>query len=85
VGRIVLPSNRIASLRTASGLSRPDVAARLGLKSERTVYRWETGQSGIPDSSKFALADLFGVSVPWLMGWENENGDGDGGREVKAA
>jgi transcriptional regulator with XRE-family HTH domain len=81
----MLPTNRIASLRAASGLTRTQVAARLGLKSERTVYRWETGGSGIPDSSKFALAEMFGVSVPWLMGWEDEgNGDG-GGREVKAA
>jgi DNA-binding transcriptional regulator YiaG len=81
---IVLPPNRIASLRAASGLSRPDVAARLGLKSERTVYRWEIGESGVPDASKLALAELFGVSVAWVMGWE-DGGDGDGGREVRAA
>jgi transcriptional regulator with XRE-family HTH domain len=80
----MLPTNRIASLRAASGMSRTQVAARLGLKSERTVYRWETGESGIPDGMKFELAKLFGCSVPWLMAWEDENGDGDGGRRAAA-
>jgi transcriptional regulator with XRE-family HTH domain len=81
----MLPTNRIASLRAASNLSRSDIAARLGLKSERTVYRWETGESSIPDAMKFQLAEMLGVSVAWMMGWEGEgNGDG-GGREVKAA
>jgi transcriptional regulator with XRE-family HTH domain len=80
----VLPTNRLSQLRTASGLSRTDVAARLGLKTERTVYRWETGESGIPDATKLELARMFGVSVAWLMNWPEDNGDG-GGREVKAA
>jgi transcriptional regulator with XRE-family HTH domain len=79
----MLPTNRIASLRAASGLTRSDVAARLGLKSERTVYRWETGESGVPDASKLELAAMFGVSVAWLMGWEGED-NGDGGRRVAA-
>lgn len=81
----MLPSNRIASLRTASGLSRPDVAARLGLKSERTVQRWENGETGIPDRYKLLLAEMFGVSPAWLMGWSDGNGDnGDGGRRAAA-
>jgi DNA-binding transcriptional regulator YiaG len=84
VCRIVsLPPNRIAQLRNASGLSRTDVAARLGLKSERTVYRWETGESSVPDPTKLELAQMFGVSVSWLLGWED--GDDGGGGQRQAA
>jgi transcriptional regulator with XRE-family HTH domain len=79
----VLPTNRLASLRAASGLSRADVASQLGLKTDRTVYRWETGESGIPDATKLELARMFGVSVAWLMNW-TDDGDGDGGRRVAA-
>lgn len=35
-----------------------------------TVYRWERGEIQIPDSAKVKLADLFGVSISWLMGWD---------------
>ena len=82
--RIVLPPNRIAQLRAASGLTRPDLAAKLGLEAERTITRWETGETGIPDHRKFQLAEMFGVSVAWMMGWENGD-DGDGGRQAEAA
>jgi transcriptional regulator with XRE-family HTH domain len=69
--------NRLARLREIQGLSRTDIASRLGVKSERTVYRWERGETPIPDDHKLALADLFGVSVTWLMGWDNhDNGNG---------
>jgi transcriptional regulator with XRE-family HTH domain len=68
----VLPSNRLSELRAEHNLSRPDVAAKLGLKSERTVRRWETGESGIPDASKLKLAEMFGVSVSGLMGWDED-------------
>ena len=61
----------MAELREANGLSRLDVAAKLGKKTERTVYRLEHGHTDIPDEDKVALAELFGVSVAWLMKWEH--------------
>lgn len=65
--------NRITKLRTASGLSRPGVADRLGV-TERTVYRWENGETAIPDHHKRALALLFGgVTIEHLMGWEDQS------------
>jgi transcriptional regulator with XRE-family HTH domain len=81
---VPLPQNRIAQLRGASGLSRQDVATRLGV-SERTVYRWETGESSVPDVTKLELAGMFGVSVAWLLGWESDGDGGDGGSELRAA
>lgn len=65
-----LPTNRLAELRTAAGLSRPALASRLGLKSDRTVYRWESGESQIPDETKLELAAMFEVSPAHLMGWD---------------
>ena len=64
-------TNRVEKFRERSGLSRAEVAARLGV-GEYTVRRWERGQQ-IPDAKKLELAALFGgVSVPYLMGWEDE-------------
>jgi DNA-binding transcriptional regulator YiaG len=69
------PPNRIAELRRASKLSARQVGLHLDT-TERTIYRWERGEGGIPDDQKLALADFFGVTVGWLMGWENgDNGE----------
>jgi DNA-binding transcriptional regulator YiaG len=72
------PPNRLAELKKVQGLSYTQVAAALGV-TEITVRRWENRSSGIPDRHKVELAALFGVSVPWLMHWEdgNHNGNGD--------
>lgn len=69
--------NRLSSLRDARELSRVDIASKLRV-SERTVYRWESGEVTIPDRHKLSLAELFGVSVVWLMGWDSA-GNGNGG------
>lgn len=67
-----LPPNRIEKFRVASHLSRAGVADRLGV-GEATIARWERGGAQVPDEKKLALAELFGgVSVAYLMGWENE-------------
>lgn len=79
------PRNRLASLRQAQGLSRTDIASQLGLKTDRTVHRWETGESQIPDHRKLELAELFGVSVVWLMCWEADDGNGNGERARNVA
>jgi len=78
--------NRIESLRNASQISRPGLADRLGV-SERTIYRYEQGQVQIPDEQKLELARIFGgVSVAYMMGWEEDlpNGNGNGGERVAA-
>lgn len=67
------PPNRIRELRLASGLRRVDIAAHVG-KDTTTLYRWEKGTQPIPDDDKQVLAELFGVSVAWMMGWESVPG-----------
>lgn len=73
-----MPRNRITLLRNTQGLKPVDIASRLGV-TERTAWRWERGEVQIPDDKKLALAELFGVTVGFLMGWPEDNGD-DGER-----
>jgi transcriptional regulator with XRE-family HTH domain len=70
---VSVPKNRLEELRTALGISRKDFAAKLGV-CERTVYRWETGETAIPRKHWALLSDLLGVSVAYLLGFENGNG-----------
>lgn len=84
VRRMSSPPNRIAQLREASGLLRVDVAAKLRV-GEVTVVRWENGTSGVPDRHKLALAEMFGVSVIWLMGWEDHGSNGGSGESEEDA
>lgn len=60
--------NRIGELRRARRMEQYDVASALRVHPS-TVYRWETG-STIPDSQKAKLAELFDVSLPYLMYWD---------------
>lgn len=56
----------IAKLRKKHGLTQAALAERLGV-TDKAVSRWENGQ-GYPDVSLFpVLADLFGVSIDYLM------------------
>jgi transcriptional regulator with XRE-family HTH domain len=63
-------SNRLTQLRKAAGLERYDIAAKLRV-DQSTVYRWERGGT-IPDDRKKQLADLLGVSIAHLMGWDDD-------------
>lgn len=76
----MLGSNRLRELRKSQGWSRRELADRLApqprneLLHERTIRRWEDGDTAIPDHRKAELADLFGVSIPFLMCWSDGNG-----------
>ncbi len=57
----------IAQLRKKIGFTQQDLAEHLNV-SNRAVSKWENGQ-GYPDIAHFpVLANLFGVSVDYLMG-----------------
>ena|ERR1017187_9728682 len=78
--------NRLARLREAQGLSRTDLAQQItGLVQARSphpvgdvsvfvVERWERGEVPIPERRRPDLAALFGVSVPYLLGTEDDQG-----------
>jgi len=63
-----LPPNRLKELREARGWKPYNVAHMIGADPS-TVYRWETGQSKMPDRMKLKLADLYGVTIAYMMGW----------------
>lgn len=63
-----LPPNRLRELREAAGLKPYDIAAQLRV-DQSTVYRWENGLSPIPDGAKLDLAERYGVTASYLMGW----------------
>ena len=62
-------ANRLAELRREHGLKLVEVAAHIN-KDQSVVYRYETGTVQIPDDVKARLADLFGVTRAYLMGWD---------------
>jgi transcriptional regulator with XRE-family HTH domain len=69
--RASLPEpNRLAELMRRDNLNRVNVAHHMGV-GEATVYRWMTGRTSIPDERKLALSQLFEVSVPYLMRWDD--------------
>lgn len=71
----VPPPNRIAWFRNTEDLSLRELSLKLEPSGmgphERTINRWERMEGGVPDKWKFALAEVFGCSVPVLMGWED--------------
>ena len=56
----------IATLRKKSEMTQADLAGRLGV-SDKAISRWESGQ-GYPDLEMLPrLADLFGVSIDYIL------------------
>ena len=64
-------SERVKNRREQLGLSQEDLAARMGYSSRSSINKIENGR---PCSQKIIarLAEALNVSVPYLMGWEEE-------------
>lgn len=63
-------SEKIYESRKKAGLSQEALAEKLGV-SRQAVSKWETGESD-PEISKLKLlAEIFGVSVDWLLSEED--------------
>jgi DNA-binding XRE family transcriptional regulator len=65
--------NRLRELREGRGLSRFALALKLDPPvTERTIVRWETRETAIPDERKIELARLLETTVDDLMaGWRH--------------
>jgi transcriptional regulator with XRE-family HTH domain len=67
---------RLREFREAGGLSREELAAKvaavLGKASlhERTIYRWEIGETRIPEEAMAWFGDYFHVSIGHLLRWD---------------
>jgi len=65
--------NRLKELRQEKKLSQKEIAKEMSI-SEKTLSRWENGESQIKQEKAKQLADIFGVSVGYLLGY-NDNLD----------
>ncbi|HFU3705986.1 TPA: helix-turn-helix domain-containing protein [Streptococcus suis] len=63
--------NRLKELRQEKKLSQKELADYLGI-NEKTISRWEKGDSTIKSDKAQALADHFGVSVGYLLGFTED-------------
>lgn len=82
--------NRIERLRTRQKLTQTALAdelnRRLGAEYvQATVSRWESGKLPVPDDVKLALAEIFRVSVVYVMGWRENSQNGENGSDLEEA
>ena len=64
---MITMAKRIEELRTERGLSRPALAAALGMP-RMSVEKFETGRQTPSQDQQKKLAEYFGVPVPYLRG-----------------
>ena len=63
--------NRIRELRKARNLTMKQLGGMLGL-AESTVSQYETGKRQPDNETLLVLGEIFGVTVGYLLGVENE-------------
>ncbi|WP_330942608.1 helix-turn-helix domain-containing protein [Streptococcus anginosus] len=63
--------NRLKELRQEKKLSQKELAENIGVHY-RTLQNWENGESQIKTEKAQQLADFFGVSVGYLLGFSSE-------------
>ena len=62
--------NRLKELRKEKKLTQEELASEIGV-SKITILRWENGERQIKPDKAQALADYFGVSVGYLLGYSD--------------
>lgn len=66
--------NRLKELRKEKGLTQKGLADDIGVHF-RTLQNWENGESQIKPDKAQALADYFGVTVAYFLGYSDYQGD----------
>ena len=78
-GKKNISGDRIHQLRTSKRWSQNELAARMqthGVMIEReAVSKIETGDRFVTDYELMIFAKVFGASMEWLTGQENDKGD----------
>lgn len=64
--------NRIKDTRIQRGWSQRDLAKRMGYSNHSTIGKIESGKVDIPQSRIVQFADVLGVTVAYLMNWEED-------------
>ena len=62
--------NKLKELRTKKKLTQQELASISGV-SRRGYQKWEKGESSIKADKAQILAEFFGVSVPYLLGYSD--------------
>lgn len=70
-GVLIISMNKLKELRKERGLSQQALAKKLGVHY-RTLQNWENGESQIKTEKAQQLANYFGVSVAYLLGFSDE-------------
>ncbi|AEO26666.1 XRE family transcriptional regulator [Listeria monocytogenes] len=66
-------SKKLEYLRNSKGWSKVEVAKRLGMKASSTYSNWEYGNREPDIDTLKRIADLYGVSVDYLIGRDKNN------------
>ena len=64
--------NRLKELRKEKKLTQKELAEETDIPY-RTLQRWENGESQIKPEKAEKLADYFGVSIPYLLGYDDND------------
>ena len=64
--------NRLKGLRKEKGLTQKELANKIGI-TKLTISNWENEKRSIGSKKAKLLADFFGVSVGYLLGYEPES------------
>lgn len=68
--------DRIRLKRNEKGLSQRDLAALMGYSHHSTLARIENGSVDVSQKKIVQFAEVLGVSVAYLMGWNEEKEEG---------
>ncbi|HFU3656888.1 TPA: helix-turn-helix domain-containing protein, partial [Streptococcus suis] len=63
--------NKLKELRKERNLTQKELSVETGIPY-RTIQRWEHGETTIKQDKAQELADYFGVSVGYLLGYEDK-------------
>jgi len=63
---------RIAELRARYKMSQEDLARKIGY-TRQAVGMWETGERGIDNDTLIKLSEIFGVSIDYILGKDNQD------------
>ena len=68
--------NRLKELRKEKKLTQKELAEKIGI-SKRTLANWEDGVSSIKENKLKILCEIFGVDMPYMLGYNNVKNETD--------
>ena len=74
--------NRLKQLRKEKGLTQQELSEVITAPA-RTIQRWRNGENQIKANRASQLADYFGVSVGYLLGYEPESEQASNYQKIK--